>query len=51
MAMASSGVADAVVKGGNEYADNATPIVNESTKTLGELADSVAKLLSDSETN
>ncbi len=51
MALASSGVADAVVKGGNEYADNATPIVNESTKSLGELADSFAKLMGESEAN
>ena len=51
MALASSGVADAVVKGGNEYADNATPLVNESAKTLGDLADSFAKLMGESEAN
>ena len=49
MAIASSGVADAVVKGGNEYADVATPAIDASTKTLGELAESVEKLLQDSE--
>ena len=44
MDLATSGVADAVVKGGNEYADVATPVVDASTKTLGELADSFAEL-------
>lgn len=51
MALASSGVADAVVKGGNDYTDNATQLVNESTKTLGDLADSFAKLMGESEAN
>jgi methyl-accepting chemotaxis protein len=49
MAMASSEVADAVVKAGNEYADVATPAVDASTKTLGDLAESVQKLMHDSE--
>jgi len=49
MAMASSEVADAVVKAGNEYADVATPAVDASTKTLGDLAESVEKLMHDSE--
>jgi methyl-accepting chemotaxis protein len=49
MAMASSEVADAVVKAGNEYADVATPAVDASTRTLGELAESVEKLMHDSE--
>jgi methyl-accepting chemotaxis protein len=49
MAMASSEVADAVVKAENEYADVATPAVDASTKTLGDLAESVEKLMHDSE--
>jgi len=49
MNMAASGVVDAVVKGGNEYADVATPAVDASTKSLGELADSFESLLKESE--
>src|SRR5579864_6202233 len=51
MSLASSGVPDAVVKGGNDYTDNAGQIVNESTKSLGDLADSFAKLMGESEAN
>jgi methyl-accepting chemotaxis protein len=39
-----------VVKAGNEYADVATPAIDASTKTLGELSESVENLLHDSET-
>jgi methyl-accepting chemotaxis protein len=49
MNLAASGVADAVVKGGNEYADVATPAVDASTKSLGGLADSFEKLIQESE--
>jgi len=34
---AASGVRDAVIKGGNDYADRVTPVVDNTTKTLGEL--------------
>jgi methyl-accepting chemotaxis protein len=51
MSLASSGVPDAVVKGGNDYTDNAAQVVNESTKSLGDLADSFAKLMGESEAN
>jgi methyl-accepting chemotaxis protein len=51
MAIASSEVADAVLKAGNEYADVATPAVDASTKTLGELAESVEKLMHSSESD
>ena len=43
--LATSGVPDAVVKGGNEYADKATPVVDQTTKTLGDLADSSEELV------
>jgi methyl-accepting chemotaxis protein len=49
MNLASSGAADAVVKGGNEYADVATPAIDASTKTLGDLAESVEKLMHESQ--
>jgi methyl-accepting chemotaxis protein len=42
---ASSGVRDAVVTGGNDYADKVTPVLDSVTKTLGELSDSLAKTL------
>jgi methyl-accepting chemotaxis protein len=51
MNLAASGVADAVVKGGNEYADVASPAVDESTKSLGELADSFENLVKESESS
>ncbi len=51
MNLAASGVADAVVKGGNEYADVATPAVDASTKSLGEMADSFEKLMQESESS
>jgi len=44
---ANSGVRDAVIKGGNDYADKVTPVVDGATKTLGELSDSMAKTLAD----
>jgi len=49
MALAGDGAADAIVKAGNEYADTATPAVDASTKTLGDLAESVEKLMHESE--
>jgi methyl-accepting chemotaxis protein len=45
IATANSGARDAVVKGGDEYADKATPAVDGATKILGELADSMAQTL------
>jgi methyl-accepting chemotaxis protein len=48
MNLASSGIPDAVIKGGDQYADKATPMVDESTKSLGEMAESFEKLLQQS---
>ncbi|HXZ11183.1 MAG TPA: methyl-accepting chemotaxis protein [Candidatus Sulfotelmatobacter sp.] len=45
MNFAFSGAPDAVVRGGNEYVDKATPIVDMSTKSLAELVDSIEKLI------
>ena len=42
MKQAASGERDAVAKGGNEYADRATPITEAIKKPLGEIADSFA---------
>jgi methyl-accepting chemotaxis protein len=42
---AASGIRDAVVVGGNEYADKATPAVDAITKELGDLGDSLGKSL------
>jgi len=39
------GTKDAVVQGGNEYADKVTPVLDGVTKALGELADEVDTLL------
>jgi methyl-accepting chemotaxis protein len=44
---ASSGVRDAIIQGGNYYADHVTPVVDGVTKSLGELSDSLDKTLSD----
>jgi methyl-accepting chemotaxis protein len=44
---ASSGVRDAVVAGGNEYADKVTAVVDGITKTLGELAENIARTLTE----
>lgn len=44
---ARSGVRDAVIKGGNDYADKVTPVVDGVTKSLGELSDSLDKTLSE----
>jgi methyl-accepting chemotaxis protein len=49
MNLANSRVTDAVVKAGNEYADVATPAVDASTKTVGDLAESVEKLMHETE--
>ena len=45
MDMAASGGRDEVIKGGIEYTDKATPMVNEITKTLGDMVDSFDELL------
>jgi methyl-accepting chemotaxis protein len=45
--LASSGVPDAVIKGGNEYADKATPVVDQTTKALGDMAETFEKRLLD----
>jgi len=47
MDTASSGARDSVVKGGNDYADKVTPVLDGATKVIGELADSFAKTLID----
>ena len=44
---ANSGARDAVIKGGNDYADNVTPVVDGATKTLGDLAESIGKTLNE----
>jgi methyl-accepting chemotaxis protein len=49
MNLANSRVTDAVVKAGNEYADVATPAVDASTKTVGDLAESIEKLMHETE--
>jgi methyl-accepting chemotaxis protein len=49
MNLANSRVTDAVVKAGNEYADIATPAVDASTKTVGDLAESIEKLMHETE--
>jgi methyl-accepting chemotaxis protein len=46
--VANAGSAEAVVKGGNEYADVATPRVDAAVKDLGEMAASFEELLSQS---
>jgi methyl-accepting chemotaxis protein len=43
IATASTGGRDGVIKGGDEYADKATLVVDASTKTLGELIDGISK--------
>ena len=45
-----SGGRDGVINGGNDYADNATPIVDVTTKTLADLQDSINKSLVDEQT-
>ena len=42
---ASSGARDAVIKGGNEYADGVTPVLDGTTKIMEELSDSMNKTL------
>ncbi|MGB8012085.1 MAG: methyl-accepting chemotaxis protein [Terriglobales bacterium] len=42
---AASGDRDAVIRGGNDYADKVTPVVEAATGKLGELAESNEKLL------
>jgi CHASE3 domain sensor protein len=42
---ASSGVRDAVIKGGDDYADKVTPVLDGVTKALGDLSDSLGKTL------
>jgi methyl-accepting chemotaxis protein len=45
IATASSGARDAVVSGGNDYADKVTPTLDGITKVMGELADSLGAVL------
>jgi methyl-accepting chemotaxis protein len=45
MNAASSGARDAVVNAGNDYADKVTPVLDGTTKIMGELADSLARTL------
>ena len=45
MDAAASGGRDGVIKGGNDYADKVTPVVNDATKSLGELAESFDELI------
>jgi methyl-accepting chemotaxis protein len=42
---ASSGARDAVIKGGNEYADGVTPVLDGTTKIMEELSDSMNQTL------
>ena len=42
---AKSGVRDAIIKGGDQYTDTATPAVNNLTKTVMDLSDNLAKSL------
>jgi methyl-accepting chemotaxis protein len=42
---ASSGTRDAVITGGNDYADKVTPVLDDTTKVMGELSDTLAKTL------
>lgn len=44
---ATGGVHDAVIKGGDEYADKVTPINDGATKSLGELGDNMSEALSE----
>ena len=44
---ANSGARDSVIKGGNDYADHVTPVLDGTTKILGELSDSMGKTLND----
>src|ERR1700730_11860249 len=50
MDVASNGARNAVIKAGNDYADKVTPVVDGTTKIMGELADSLAKTLIDQQT-
>src|SRR5580704_5407767 len=43
--IASSSTRDAVVQGGNDYADKVTPVIDGTTKALGDIADSLGKTL------
>ncbi|HUN63377.1 MAG TPA: methyl-accepting chemotaxis protein [Candidatus Sulfotelmatobacter sp.] len=45
MDLAASGAHDAIIRGGNDYADNATPLNDQAVKTLGELCDSHEEFL------
>jgi methyl-accepting chemotaxis protein len=45
MDTAASGARDAIIQGGNDYADKVTPVVDAATKLLGEMADSFDNLL------
>ncbi|MGA2430521.1 MAG: methyl-accepting chemotaxis protein [Candidatus Acidiferrum sp.] len=42
---ASGGARDAIVKGGNDYTDKVTPVLDGAAKVAGELADSMSKTL------
>jgi methyl-accepting chemotaxis protein len=48
MDTAASGIRDAVVIGGNDYADKVTPVVDAATKSLDELAQSIDELIEES---
>jgi len=45
MDTAASGIRDAVITGGNNYADKVTPVVDATTKALGEMAQSFDDLV------
>jgi methyl-accepting chemotaxis protein len=45
MDQTTNGGRDAVIKAGNDYTDKVTPVVNEATKSLGELAESFDDLI------
>jgi methyl-accepting chemotaxis protein len=42
---ANSGARDAVIAGGNDYADKVTPMLDATAKVIGELSDTLAKTL------
>lgn len=46
---AASGARDAIIKGGNDYADKVTPVLDASTGTLRELAEAINKSLLEQE--
>ncbi len=49
MDTAASGVRDAVIKGGNDYADKVTPVVNATTASLDAMAKSFEELMKTSQ--